>query len=59
MPDTFKPGAFDTDIEVLIEGKYRPDGAFHATNILTKCASKYDPAEEGATERNYSATSGS
>jgi cytochrome c-type biogenesis protein CcmE len=38
LPDTFKE-----DGEVLIEGKYKSDGIFYATNIMTKCASKYDP----------------
>lgn len=57
LPDTFKPSSFDSDIEVLLEGKYQQDGAFYATNILTKCASKYDPATEGAADRSYS-TSG-
>lgn len=57
LPDTFKPSTFNSDIEVLLEGKFQQDDIFHATNILTKCASKYDPAEEGETARSYS-TSG-
>jgi len=36
IPDTFKEGA-----GVLLEGKYI-DGRFEATNIMTKCASKYE-----------------
>lgn len=39
LPDTFREGA-----EVLLEGRYTPEGVFHATYIMTKCASKYDPA---------------
>jgi cytochrome c-type biogenesis protein CcmE len=39
VPDLFKGGC-----EVLVEGKNGSDGVFHADNILTKCASKYDAA---------------
>jgi len=42
VPDLFKAGC-----EVLVEGKEGADGAFHADNILTKCASKYDAAATG------------
>lgn len=38
VPDTFKVGG-----EVVIEGKYTAEGIFEATNILTRCASKYVP----------------
>ena len=41
LPDTFKE-----DMEVLVEGKYQPDGTFMATNVFTKCASKYEPTDE-------------
>lgn len=41
LPDTFKEG-----VNVLIEGKMRRDRVFQATNVLTKCASKYDPTAE-------------
>lgn len=41
LPDTFKEG-----ISVLVEGKMQGDGSFYASNVLTKCASKYDPAME-------------
>jgi len=45
IPDTFKEGA-----GVLLEGRY-VNGRFEATNIMTKCASKYEsegqtPAEQ-------------
>lgn len=43
IPDTFKEGG-----DVLLEGRYKNDQIFYATNIMTKCASKYDPAKEGA-----------
>ena len=39
VPDTFKP-----DNDVVVEGKYAEEGIFEATTILTKCASKYEPA---------------
>ncbi|RMD95313.1 MAG: cytochrome c maturation protein CcmE [Calditrichaeota bacterium] len=44
LPDTFKEGS-----EVLVEGKYQPDDSFMATNVFTKCASKYSPAGEDQT----------
>lgn len=40
IPDTFKEG-----VGVLLEGKYA-NGRFEASNIMTKCASKYE-GEEG------------
>lgn len=43
LPDTFKE-----DVDVLVEGKYQGNGKFVATNVLTKCASKYDPQAAGA-----------
>jgi cytochrome c-type biogenesis protein CcmE len=42
IPDTFKEGA-----GVLLEGRY-VNGRFEATNIMTKCASKYE--SEGQTQ---------
>jgi len=45
LPDTFKEGA-----EVLIEGKYQSDDVFHATNVFTKCASKYEALDENKTD---------
>ncbi len=36
VPDTFKEGA-----EVIVEGDCRPDGAFQARVLMTKCPSKY------------------
>ena len=37
VPDAFKEGT-----EVVVEGKYS-NGTFWASNILTKCPSKYEP----------------
>ena len=39
VPDMFKVGN-----QVVVEGKYTPDGIFEAIAIQTKCASKYLPA---------------
>jgi cytochrome c-type biogenesis protein CcmE len=43
-PDTFKD-----DSQALAEGTYGRDGVFHATVLQAKCASKYAPAQPGAT----------
>ncbi len=39
VPDTFGPG-----VDVILEGKLGTDGTFQATNMMAKCASKYEPA---------------
>jgi cytochrome c-type biogenesis protein CcmE len=45
VPDLFKDGA-----EVVVEGKLASNGSFEATNLLAKCPSKFEAAqEEGAT----------
>lgn len=46
-PDTFKD-----DAQALAEGTYGRDGVFHATVLQAKCASKYAPAQPGATPAN-------
>jgi cytochrome c-type biogenesis protein CcmE len=38
-PDTFK-----NDSEVVVKGRLSQDNTFHATEIIAKCPSKYDPA---------------
>lgn len=38
-PDTFKE-----DSEVVVKGRLAEDNTFHATEIIAKCPSKYDPA---------------
>jgi cytochrome c-type biogenesis protein CcmE len=48
LPDTFKEGA-----GVLLEGRY-VNGSFEATQIFTKCASKYQSEEEGKPEEKTS-----
>jgi cytochrome c-type biogenesis protein CcmE len=43
-PDTFKD-----DSQALAEGTIGRDGIFHASALQAKCASKYAPAQPGAT----------
>jgi cytochrome c-type biogenesis protein CcmE len=43
-PDTFKDNS-----QALAEGTYGRDGVFYATTLQAKCASKYAPAQPGAT----------
>ena len=40
------PDTLQEDNDVVVEGKYTEEGIFEATTILTKCASKYEPALE-------------
>ena len=40
LPDMFKAGA-----DIVAEGKCDEAGVFRATSIMTKCASKYRPAD--------------
>jgi cytochrome c-type biogenesis protein CcmE len=41
VPDTFKD-----DSDVVVEGKYDQDSrTFHATTLLAKCPTKYEPKE--------------
>ena len=39
--DGAKPNNFELATSVVVKGRYR-DGEFHASDILTKCPSKYD-----------------
>lgn len=41
LPDTFEEGR-----DVVITGKLAADGTFQATEVLTKCGSRYEAAEE-------------
>ena len=41
LPDTFTDEA-----EVVMEGRYRADGIFEATEVLTKCGSRYEAMPE-------------
>ena len=40
--DGAKPNNFEIATSVVVKGKYK-DNYFHATEILTKCPSKYEP----------------
>jgi cytochrome c-type biogenesis protein CcmE len=40
-PDTFTDG-----VDVVVEGRMAPDGTFHATTLLAKCASRYENAPD-------------
>jgi len=42
--DGAKPNNFEIANAVVVKGRYQ-DGYFHATEILTKCPSKYEGAE--------------
>lgn len=47
LPDTFKEGS-----EVLVEGKYTPNGYFDAQTVMAKCPSKYESTDGYDTEAN-------
>lgn len=38
------PDAFKSDVDVIVEGRYTSGQPFQATEILTKCPSKYENA---------------
>ena len=40
------PDTFSDDVEVVLEGRLRPDGVFEANTLLTKCGSRYEAAPE-------------
>ena len=39
VPDTFKEGT-----DIVVEGKSDQQGVFHASQLITKCPSKYQPS---------------
>jgi cytochrome c-type biogenesis protein CcmE len=39
------PDIFAEDVEVVVEGTLRPDGTLEASNVLTKCPSKFEAAD--------------
>ncbi len=39
VPDIFGPG-----IQVVVQGKYTPEGTFQADNLLAQCPSRYEDA---------------
>ncbi len=42
------PDTFTDDVEVVMEGRYQVDGTFHASEVLTKCGSRYEAMPEEA-----------
>ncbi len=64
LPVAYKgllPDTFEKSTQVIAEGKVGQDGVFHATLVMAKCPSKYDPSQidwHTSTEQgnlNYSA----
>ncbi len=48
LPVVYKgilPDTFEKSTQVIAEGKIGPDGVFHASLVLAKCPSKYDPSQ--------------
>ncbi len=39
------PDTFEKSTQVIAEGKVGSDGVFHATLVMAKCPSKYDPSQ--------------
>ncbi len=39
------PDTFEKSTQVIAEGKVGSDGVFHASLVLAKCPSKYDPSQ--------------
>jgi cytochrome c-type biogenesis protein CcmE len=40
------PDMFKDDADVIVEGRYEPDGTFHAKTLMTACPSKYVPEDK-------------
>lgn len=40
------PDTFTDDVDVVVEGRFRADGVFEATLVLTKCGSRYEASAE-------------
>lgn len=40
------PDTFTDEVEVVLEGRLRPDGVFEANTLLTKCGSRYEASPE-------------
>lgn len=47
--DGVVPDIFADHAEVIVTGTVRPDGVFQATELLTKCPSRFESADEAAT----------
>jgi cytochrome c-type biogenesis protein CcmE len=44
LPDTFRPE--DPTMELVVEGRFRPDGVFEAKEVFAKCGSRYEATDE-------------
>jgi cytochrome c-type biogenesis protein CcmE len=44
LPVTFRPE--DPTMEVVVAGRFRPDGVFEATEVVAKCGSRYEASDE-------------
>jgi cytochrome c-type biogenesis protein CcmE len=49
------PDTFTDSVDVVVGGRMGADGTFHATELLAKCASRY---ENAPTEQKYKQTPG-
>lgn len=45
LPDTFSDSESMT-VDAVVEGRFREDGVFEATTVLTKCGSRYEATPE-------------
>ena len=45
LPDTFNDRP-EMIVDAVMEGRFRNDGVFEATTVLTKCGSRYEAAPE-------------
>jgi cytochrome c-type biogenesis protein CcmE len=45
LPDTFSDSE-SMVVDAVVEGRFRPDGVFEATSVLTKCGSRYEASPE-------------
>jgi cytochrome c-type biogenesis protein CcmE len=50
--DGAAPNNFEMATSVVAKGKFTPDGSFHATEVLTKCPSKYEAKGSEVTGKN-------
>ncbi len=40
-----KPSGFKSGSNILVEGRYHPDGIFRASQLILKCPTKYEPED--------------
>jgi cytochrome c-type biogenesis protein CcmE len=50
--DGAAPNNFEMATSVVAKGKFTQDGSFHATEVLTKCPSKYEAKGSEVTGKN-------